>query len=485
MISKSFLKSSLLFTIGGALPMVSSIILLPFYANLLDDVSYARILFYILVSSLFQILFSYSTENYFGIKYSQLFEEPERRKEFIGTVSSLLLIIGGGLILASLLFGQFLFRLISRNDLVIDFWPFGFYSILTGFFNAYFKTASICLIYSKQARLFLYASLVNFAATVAISIGGLYLFPGTIIGPIYGRLLSGLIIFVIAHFIFLKNGTFTFDRSFLKELSSFCLPYMLYAICGWILSGSDRYILLEFHITIKNLNAYDLLLKCFLGIEFLQNSLSAVIFPRLYEIWSKNKENKTTLETNRYFNVFTAINILQLIAFCLLIPFIYRVFIHNPTFYQSERYIGILAAGYGIRSILNFYLSTILFTKNVGMIFKVFAICTIFQLISTVLTAKYFGLLGVIYAGLATKILQVVLCSMFTKKIFVYDFNYFKIVVVPFIYLAVNVIQFSIYPEYELSLYLLQLVGFGLLFYVVFKNEIKKLLMSFNLIKEA
>jgi O-antigen/teichoic acid export membrane protein len=412
-----------------------------------------------------------------------LFDEPEKRKRFIGTVSSLLLIIGAALTILSLMFGKLLFQAISRSDFDIDFWPFGFYSILTGFFNAYFKTASIYLIYSKNSRLFLFSNLINFFATISISIGGLYLFPGTIMGPVYGRLLSGLIIFLIGHYIFLKNGTFTFDHTFLKELNGFCIPYLLYALCGWILSGSDRYILLEFHITIKNLNAYDLLLKCFLGIEFLQNSLSAVIFPRLYEIWSVNKENKTTQETNRYFNVFTAINILQLIAFCIAIPFVYKLLIHNETFYESERYIGILAAGYALRSILNFYISTILFTKNIGVIFRIFAICTVFQLIATTLAAKFWGLDGVIYAGLATKILQVLLCPAFTKRIFQYEFNYFKIIVVPYIYLIINIVQFLVYPEYSLSLYLLQLVGFSIFFYVIFKNEIKKVLISFNLLK--
>lgn len=483
MISKSFLKSSLVFTIGGSLPMLASIILLPFYANYLGDVSYAKILFYILISSLFQILFSFSSENYFGIKYSQIYDDKEKQKRFIGTVSCLLLLIGGGVTLLSIFFGDLVSKAISREDLAIEFWPYGFYSVLTGFFNSYFKTASICLIYSKQSRLFLSSNIINFFATVIISVGGLYLFPGTIIGPIYGRLLSGVIIFLIGHYIFVKNGTIVFDRSFIKEMSTFCVPYLLYALCGWVLAGSDRYILLEFHIEIKNLNAYDLLLKCFLGIEFLQNSLSAVVFPRLYEIWAKNKENKTTTESNRYFNVFTAINILQLILFCIFIPLIYKIFIRNETFYESERYIGILAGGYALRSILNFYLSTILFTKNIGVIFKVFAVCTGFQLLFTVIAAKYYGLDGVIYVGLATKILQVVLCMVFTKSIFKYEFNYFKIIGLPFIYIAINLVQFILYKEYSLVLYVIQLLIFGIIFYALFKNEIKKVLASFNLIR--
>jgi O-antigen/teichoic acid export membrane protein len=483
MISKSFLKSSLIFTIGGALPMAASITLLPFYANQLDDLNYAKVLFYIQISALFQILFSFSTDSYFGVKYSQLFDDEEKRRKFTGTVSALLLIIGGGLTLLSLCFGNVLFRVFTDTDLVIDFWPYGFYAILTGFLNSYFKTASIYLIYAKKARLFFSANLINFFATIVISVGGLYLFPGTIIGPMYGRLLSGVVIFIIGHYIFVRNGTFSFDTAFFREMAAFCFPYMLYALCGWILAGSDRYILLKFNIEISNLNAYDLLLKCFVGIEFLLNSLSAVVFPRLYEIWARNKENKTTPESNRYFNVFTAVNIIQLILFCIAIPWIYKLFITNTTFYESERYIGILAAGYALRSIFSFYQATILFTKHISIMFKVFGLSTLFQLIFTVIAARYSGLEGVIYVSLATKILQVVLCALFTRPIFEYRFNVFKIVVVPALYVIINVVQFIVYKQYSLSLYLLQLLVFSGLFYGLFRNEIRKVLAGFHILK--
>ncbi|MGZ4042232.1 MAG: hypothetical protein ACXVO9_03445 [Bacteroidia bacterium] len=80
MISKSFLKSSLIFTIGGALPMVASIILLPLYTNFLSDIQYTQVAFYIGISLLFQILFSYSIESYFGIEYTRLHADPVRQK---------------------------------------------------------------------------------------------------------------------------------------------------------------------------------------------------------------------------------------------------------------------------------------------------------------------------------------------------------------------------------------------------------------------
>mgnify|MGYP000918131696 FL=1 len=298
----------------------------------------------------------------------------------------------------------------------------------------------------------------------------------------YGRLLSGLIIFILAQYIFAKNGRFVFGKEFLPELIKFCAPYMIFVISGWVLGQIDRYFL-QTGISKADLNAYDLLLKCFFGIEFLQNSLSAVIFPKLYELWGKNEARETSPESNRYFNVFTAVNIIQLILFCIFIPFIYMLVIKNESFYKSESYIGILAAGYALRSILNFYLSTILFTKKIDVLLKIFGFSALFQIGTTFIFINLFGLNGAIYAGLTTKILQVVFCVLFTKSVFTYTFNYAKIMLVPFIYVFVNILQFVFFKEYSLFLYLFQLVFFSALFFFLFRNEIRKVLIDFKMIK--
>ncbi|MCE3226184.1 MAG: hypothetical protein K0S32_735 [Bacteroidetes bacterium] len=477
MISKSFLKSSLIFTIGGALPMVASIILLPFYANRLSDLQYTQVSFFISISLLFQILFSYSIESYFGIEFTRLNEDPVKQKRFIGTVSILLLIIGAALLLLSAAIGNTLFPHIFPN-LNMDFWPYGFYSILTAFFNSYFKASSICLIYQKRPGFFLTANIINFFVTIIISVGGLMIFPDTIIGPIYGRLLSGVVIFLLGQMIFSGSGTYSFDKSFLKDLWKFCTPYLVYVICGWTLGQIDRYFLVKY-IDKVDLNAYDLVLKCFFGIEFLQNSLSAVIFPKLYEIWTKNKENSTTKESNRYFNVFTAINILQIILFCLCIPLMYHWLLDKPGFYRAEMYIGLLASGYALRSILNFYISTILFSKKINVLLKISVVSAVFQIVVVFIASKYYGLMGAIYAGLATKVVQVIFSIVFSKGTFNYQFNYFKIIVVPFILIAVNLVQFLFFPVYNWLFYAGQFALFSLIFFFLFRNEITAVYLQF------
>lgn len=474
MISKSFLKSSLIYTAGSSLPIVASLILLPFYTNYLNDLQFTQITFYISISLLFQILFSYSIESYFGIKYTQLSGNQHEQKRFVGTTSFLLLIIGAGLILITALCGNSVFKHVFNPSFEITFWPYGFYSILTAFFNSYFKTSTNCLIYFKKPGLFLTVNVINASATLLISIGGLFLFPDSIIGPIYGRLLSGLIIFFLAQYVFTSNGEFVFDKKLAKDIQTFCTPYIFYVISIWILGQLDRYVL-QTYVPNTEINTYDLILKCFFGIEFIQNGLSAIIFPKLYEIWNSqgNQPLRTTKESNRYFNVFTAINIIQLILFCIIIPLIYKLFINNPSFYESDKYIGLLAAGYSIRSITNFYLSTILFTKSTYTLLKIYGISALLHILLIYFSIRHFGLPGAIYAGITIKAIQALLSVAFTRNIFIYEYNYFKIIIIPLVYILINIVQFNLLTDYTMSYYLLQLGLFAVIFFFAFKNEIK------------
>lgn len=482
MISKGFLKSSIVYTIGGALPMIGGIILLPFYTNYLSAQQFLQVSFYILITALFQILFTFSLDSFFGVKYTQLSGDAVKQKQFVGSTAMIILALGVFWLGITAITGHHVSKLIFKEEYNIEFWPYGFYSVLTGFFNAYFKTSTNALIYFKRPRIFLFFNLLNFVATLSISIGGLFLFPDSIIGPMYGRLLSGVIIFFLGHIIFNHYGTFNFNKGFIPEIKKFCIPYLFFNLSAWTLLYGDRFILQSFLSEVE-LNTYDLVLKCFFGIEFLQNSLSAVIFPKLYEIWNKNGEHATTKESNRYFNVFTAVNVIQLIVFCIALPLLYDLVIKQKSFHESSAYIGMISARYGLQTIINFYLATILFTKNIHLLLKIFLITAVFQIVATYLGCVYFNLDGVLYAAIATKVVQVILSIIFTRGIFKFEYNYFKIVAIPFIFLIWNTAQYHFFPTYDIRFYLAQLIVFSVLFYFIFRNEIKQVLIQFKLIK--
>ena len=479
MISKSFLKSSIIYTVGGALPMVASFILLPFYVGFLDTKQFVSLNFYIGISLLFQILFSYSVDSYFGVKYSQLAGDATEQKKFTGTISNLLILIGVFITLIALIAGPFIFPLVFTESDQVSFWPFGLMSIATAFFNSYFKAGTNALIYFKQPGQFILFNSINFVITVGLSVFGLYYSPDTLDGPIWARFISGVVIFILAFYSFNKNSIFVFDKKFLKELKHFCTPYILFVLFLWLLGYLDRFFL-KSQIQTESLAAYVLLLTCFYGFEFIQNSLSATIFPKIFEIWTNNKKNETTKESNRYYNVFTVISILLLISFCFLIPLVIKIAVpYKASYYESFQFVGIIAAGYATRSIINFYLSTILYSKNTSLLIKIFGFSSFVQIIATYFLVKEFGLIGAIYAGIITKLTQVFFAYLLTKSIFTYNFNYFKIIGLPVLYIIFNVVMYQFFPAYNFMLYIIQLIVFSIILYFMFKNEISAVYKQF------
>ena len=88
-ISKSFIKSSFIYSFIGALPLASSVLLLPFYGNsdLLSTEDLGLLAIYIALSELVRILFIYSADNYLGINYIHNSDTPEQKRRFIGTTA--------------------------------------------------------------------------------------------------------------------------------------------------------------------------------------------------------------------------------------------------------------------------------------------------------------------------------------------------------------------------------------------------------------
>src|ERR1017187_9941455 len=184
MISKNFLKSSFIYTVIGALPLGSSIILLPFYTNFLSTSDFGLLAIYIGFTFLIQIAVNFGMDTYIGIHYIHTADDQKKLKESLGTVITLLLISGLLFTLVFLCIGDFSFKnIFIRGD--INFYPFGFMSVLTAFFNSFFKTYSNLLINQQRPERFLWINLFNFILTIIISIIGIFLYPHTLIGPMW------------------------------------------------------------------------------------------------------------------------------------------------------------------------------------------------------------------------------------------------------------------------------------------------------------
>ena len=242
MISKKFFKSSIIYSVIGALPLATSFVLLLFYANLLSTSDLGLLALYIVIAFLVQIIVNFAMDTSIGVHYFEFKDKPDKLKNYIGTVAGLLLVIGLIFVLFSIFSGNVIFKAFwPKQDL--KFYPFGFLSILTGISNSFFKTYTNLLINQEKPDRYFWMNISTFIMTIVFSLGLLFLFPGTLIGPIWGRFLASFINSVVVFYFFKTEFGISIHISYLRGIFIFCFPVFLFILIGWVLSSLDRFII--------------------------------------------------------------------------------------------------------------------------------------------------------------------------------------------------------------------------------------------------
>ncbi len=477
MIRPEFIKSSFLFTLGGALPMMGSIVLLPFYTNYLSTTHYTQLLFYISISLFCQLFFSWSTETAFGIEYSRIQNDAQASPKFIGQVAVFMISMAVLWLTIFNVFGNYLFKLLFDIKLDMHYWPWGFYAVVTALCNAFFKTATTLLIYKNKSKVFFSLQALNFVITLSIALIGIFMFPDRLEGPLYARLISGLVLLGIALVIFKSNGTFGWDFKAWYSFFKLCGPLVGIVMSSWILGQVDRFFL-QHHVTLSELNAYDLILKCFFGIEFIQNSLTAIIYPRVFKLWNTKNTNATDAESNRYFNVFTALNVLLIISFNLALPLLITWVVKDPLFYRGFNYLGLLSSVFVIRSVMYYFQAGLLYSKASFNLLVYHFSGLFMELVLVVLLVPRLGIMGAIGTSISVRVLQTLILFLIPNSQFRFTFNWFKILGLPGLFLIVNGIGVYLFPVYHAAVYVFQFLFFALLIYTIYRREITALRQS-------
>jgi len=445
MISKQFLKSTTIYSIVGALPLAWGFILLPFYTRWLTPDDFAAFALYTGFSALMQILVNAGLDSYLVVHYIEFRHDTALLRQQVGTTVVSLLAIGALFVLLSLGSGQPLFRVLFRDG-SLTFFPYGFMSVLTAVGNSFFKTYTQLLIYQQRLKRFFWANLFHTVLIISLSLGGLYLFPFTLIGPMWGRLLSGLGLFLLALYWFAEEFGFTFRRDLLKSMLGYCYPLLAYFLLVWVLTYIDRFIINHF-LTMEDVAIFDFAVKCTLLLEFTQMGMANSIYPKVFALWRSPDLNATSAAVSRYFHVFSALSLFAIPAFVLAVPLLVPLVVSNMTYYKGFDYLLVLSLGFATRAVYHLYLAPFSLFKKTSRLPLPTLLSAIFQVAMTILLVQHFGLIGAVWAFLLAKIGQVFFLAWWGKEILPGTYNKRKMIVLPALYIGVALLM-----EYSLAL---------------------------------
>jgi len=481
MISKTFLKSSLIYSIVGALPYASGFILIFWFTRLLTPAQFGINVLYISLMYFIQILSAFGLDMSAAVMYIDYKDNLVKLRQFLGTILLGLFLFG---LMAAILFsvgGIQLFNIVfSDTDLLVVI-PFGLVTILSAVFNGVFKTYSALLIYQQRPVRFFWLNITNFVIVIGGSLTLLYLFPFTLYGPIFGRLMASVVASAVSVWFLTKEYGFEWNKSFIKPILTYTTPLMVYALLTWVVSYIDRFIILRFMTDPTYVGIYDFGVKLVLGIELLLVGLVNVVNPKVYTIWKDQNLHGSTVEVNRYYNGLTAFILILIPLFVLLAPMLIPLVIKKEIYYQAFNLLAILAAGYASRIWFYMFMAPLMFFKRTKVMPRIFAISALFEILAAIFMIQWFGLMGAVWVNFLVKPLQALLLYYESRKVFHYHFNRWKIIYLPVIFMAVVIVtEVFVTESTQFLVHSGQLILSLVLVWLAFRKEVVPFLRTFN-----
>jgi O-antigen/teichoic acid export membrane protein len=310
------------------------------------------------------------------------------------------------------------------------------------------------------------------------------MYPFTLIGPMWGRLLSGIGIFIIALVSLSKESAIKIKMGDeLKQTLRFALPVLVFFIISWSISNIYPFIM-KYFMTLQDVAIFGLAIQFTLLVEFVLNGMSNSISPKIFGLIIDKKLTGSTPELNKYFSGFNAFSLLIIPASTFFIPLILPLLI-SKDYEASFIFLSALNIGFASRGLYNYFLAPIYLFKKTKVLPKIYLATAFIQIIISIFLIKQFGIWGAVAANLITKVIQNFFLYLAARKFFTFRFNSFKFIWLPLI-ITVTIIgsEYFITTNNLHLIRLLQMTFSYLLVYFFYKNEIvalmKDLYSKFN-----
>jgi O-antigen/teichoic acid export membrane protein len=467
-----------IYTLAGMLPMASAVILLPLYIHNLTTAAYGALVIYMVFTLLVQIIVTFSFDTSVYIHYHEYKADQKRLNVFISSAFVFMILLSLATALVLSVTGSLIFSVVFP-EMNISFYPYGLASVGSGVFQALFRVHSTLLQSREMPETFFWSNVLSFSLVAIFIIIGFELYPNSLAGPIFGRLVGAIIPALWALSRIFREFGFHWDFSWLKSSLGFNTYNFIYQLQQWVINQFDRPLMILF-VTLSDIGVYDFALKCLIPVELLMNSLHSSFYPKVVSAVMAQTKKGSTPGINRYYHGLTAVVMLLICGSILVLPWAIKVFVDRPDYHEAIRYIPYLGILYLFRCTRLFFTVPYGILKYTKPLPVIYMIVSLLKIVLIFLLVGLMNIYGVILASVISAIVEVIMVRLNLRNVFDFQFNVVKIIIVPLILLILIVTLEPtlglLYPDAVHIFYLISCVG---LLWWAYKNEIA-LINPFN-----
>jgi O-antigen/teichoic acid export membrane protein len=414
--------------------MASALILLPIYVGALSTSDFGALSIYFAFAYFIQLLTTYSFDTSLYIHFHEYKNTPAKLAAFSSSAFIFMLGIGLCVGFCFVVFGEIAFANIFV-DRSISFHPYGLMAALTGIFQALFKVHGNLLQSREKSSVYLWSNVGSFALIAAATIVGLKLFPGSLTGPVGGRLLAAVASGTWALIRIFREFGVRFDFPLIRASLSFNFYTFIYQFLQWVINYFDR-IFMVFFLTLAQVGVYDFAMKCLLIIEFILNGLHNSFYPKVVSTVMSQEVKRSVPEVNRYYHGFISVVLLLICSSILMMPMaidflVDMIATSKPGYKDSIQYIPYISLIYIFRAVRLFYAAPYGILKWTKPLSGIYLVVSVIKIGLMWLTIDRYGLFGVIGASVFSSIVEIVLLRIGLRSMFSFQYNPLKILIVP------------------------------------------------------
>jgi O-antigen/teichoic acid export membrane protein len=472
--SSKLIKGTSVFTISKILTKAGTILLLPIYTRLLSPAEYGIIGLLQPIINFIPLFFV------FGLYVAQMryyveYEQKNEIKSFIFTLNIFLWIIN--VIIFGVLvspFGEKIIGFIIDYEKV-SFYPYILLALIIGFINVFSMMAKNYFQTVQKYKRIAISSIISFLISSVLSLILIYYFDFGVLGKLTGMLISNIFIFIVLYLKYIRNITFDFDKTKLKNGLVLGLPILINAIIGTVINYSDRIVLAQY-VSMDIIGVYSLAYTGGMVLNIFTNSFNDTWRPMLYDLLESNNKNSIS----RLKKVFS--NFIIVVSFIALLGQLFSkeiiLFILPQNYNGTTLFLPYILAGMVFAGLYHFVVNILVFHKNTHMIPFFTIISALLNLGINIIFIPKFGPLVAAISTIISYIVTTTLIIIYLKiKYKIYKFNFIKDLFV--LFFIVNPLLFWILEkDVSLTIFIFKIIYMSI-FLILFSSEMFKFISKY------
>lgn len=401
-----FFKNSILYTIGSMMTPMIGFIMLPIYTGYLSPEQYGTMTTVQTLVGMFELILLLSLHGAVTRFFYDFIDQPEKQKEYLGSIFLFVLIFSTTIAIALLFFSNSVGSILFKN---IPINPYYFYLIGLSWLSALLALPMALFRAQEKAGLFVLINVLKALFVMGITV---YLIVGRGLGA-ESALISQLIITCIVALLTcgmqLKSLKVSFNLSFIKQSLIFSLPLLPHVASGWIIKSSDRVVLEKF-VDVADLGIYALAAQVSGVLALFYTSVNNALVPRYTRLLKEGKE----LKANKILKVFSYVVIAFGVASIPVAMFSVKLIVTNE-YYGAISLIPMLLIGEILKGFYFIPVAKLFYVKKTKAIATSSTIAALLNVIINFITIPIIGIYGAITSTIISELLRLLLIYRASK----------------------------------------------------------------------